>query len=917
MLSPPRIFRVRVVLQAMDDIRMHAFHAGTLYALLAAAASRGRQAPPGIPDGLLLDAPEQCRSILEPTDRYAFGFTLLAHPDQASSLVTDVVRGLKELGKKKEAKGLVWGGNFKIIDIHDLIADRSWNEGNDLTPVPTDQFVREIEQLSDAADCTLQFGSPFRSERPNRDRLPGRGFLDRDYFPPELFARRLWERLAGLGIVTGPAPALGEWTVAENRLVWLDFSYGHAQARKRLGGVVGRIAFGKVPREWHRALVWGQYVRAGLNTRFGFGGYRIAQLGPAPYPCRRAQDLLELALRRVMLDSAAEDVPVGALNHLADQLREGSYQPAAPTLVDIPDGDGSSRRLAIPGSEDRALQRAVLHALTPGLDLFLEDASFAYRRGLGRHSAARGLAMAWSAGFRWAVRSDVHRFFDSIDHVELQARLDAYIADSPMVQALMAWVRVGAPYADRGLPTGSPLAPLLANLFLDGFDERITSEGGRLIRYADDFLILTRTREDADRLHAAAQREVAALELLLNHEKTQILNLRQPFDFLGFHFFRDERWEHSTFHPPRLIDELGWTEGSAAPDRGSRQALPAEVERPAEDEGIVIAGPGVYRVAIERNRLVCGDGAHAAGIEPDLLGGVILLGDPDIAAAVLFRLGTHGVPVFVADASLRQVALVIGDAGLENTEAIAAQLRLADNEPGRLAVARSIVAAKLNNYALLAESLPGKRETKSLSAWLRDGALQCAVVKSLDELLGVEGSAARGWYAALDARLPPGWSFPGRVAPQAEDPVNVLLNLAFTYLHRWAQLAVRAAGLLPGVGFLHRPRSGHPALASDLMEPFRPIMEGAVLELLKKLHPTDFRQTPRGRFALTILHRAYQQVLGELTRALRRGVALTPALEPRSYRRHLLSSARGLARHLVDPAVPWTPFVLPTLTPDP
>ena len=912
MLSPPRIYRVRVVLQAMAPIRMHAFHAGTLYALLAAAASRSRQAPPGIPDGLLLDAPEQCRSVLEPADRYAFGFTLLAHPDQARLLVTDVIRGLKELGKKKEAKGLVWGGNYKVNDIQDLIVDRSWAEGDDLTPVPTNRFVQEIDQLGGAADCTLQFASPYRSERPNRDRLAGRGFLDRDYFPPELFARRLWERLMGLGIVTGPAPALDEWGVAENRLVWLDFSYGHAQARKRLGGVVGSIAFHKVPREWHRALVWGQHVRAGLNTRFGFGGYRIDQLGPAPYPCRRAQTLLELALRRMMLDKAAEDVPVGALNHLADQLREGSYQPAAPTLVDLAEGDGTSRRLAISAPADRALQRAVLHALTPGLDVFMEDASFAFRRGLGRHSAARGLAMAWSAGFRWAVRADVHRFFDSIDHVELKARLDAYVADAPMVQALMAWMRVGAPYPDRGLPTGSPLSPLLANLFLDGFDERITAEGGRLIRYADDFLILTRTREDADRLYAAAQREAAALQLLLNHEKTQILNLREPFDFLGFHFYRDEHWQHSNFQPPRLIDELGWTDSSAAPDRGSRLAFPTEIERPAEDEGIVIAGPGVYRVAIERNRLVCGDGAHSSGIEPDLLGAVVLLGEPDIAGAVLCRLATQGVPVFIADASLRQVALLVGDAGLENTEAIAAQLRLADDEPRRLVLARSIVAAKLNNYALLAESLPGKRETKSLSTWLREGALQCATMNSLNELLGVEGSAARGWYAALDARLPPGWAFSGRVAPQAEDPVNVLLNLAFTYLHRWAQLAVRAAGLLPGVGFLHRPRSGHPALASDLMEPFRPIMEGAVLELLKKLNPTDFRPTPHGRFALTILPQAYQQVLGELTRALRRGVALAPALEARSYRRHLLNSARGLARHLVDPAVPWTPFVLPS-----
>lgn len=90
--------------------------------------------------------------------------------------------------------------------------------------------------------------------------------------------------------------------------------------------------------------------------------------------------------------------------------------------------------------------------------------------------------------------------------------------------------------------------------------------------------------------------------------------------------------------------------------------------------------------------------------------------------------------------------------------------------------------------------------------------------------------------------------------------MNVLLNTAHTFLYRWCQLAARAAGLLPGVGVLHRPRAGHAALASDLQEPFRHLMDRAVLDVLTRLRPADFRKTPGGRFNLTILPRAAQEV---------------------------------------------------------
>src|SRR5437763_1338150 len=92
-----QVFRVRLVLQATDRIFMHAFHAGNLYALLAAAQGKGSDGPSGVPDGVLLDAPEQCRARLDPEDTYAFGLTLLAG-DRAGPTLATLVRGLRLLG---------------------------------------------------------------------------------------------------------------------------------------------------------------------------------------------------------------------------------------------------------------------------------------------------------------------------------------------------------------------------------------------------------------------------------------------------------------------------------------------------------------------------------------------------------------------------------------------------------------------------------------------------------------------------------------------------------------------------------------------------------------------------------------------------------------------------------------------------
>ena len=329
--------------------------------------------------------------------------------------------------------------------------------------------------------------------------------------------------------------------------------------RKALGGAVGRVTLTNVTPEVAACLAWGQYARIGEATRFGFGHYRIEELGPPPFACARAGDLLTLAVEHAALDEAAArwELPAGEAREAARQLIAGEYQPRPHFRLEIPKPDGGRRTLAIPSRLDRVLQRAVLEVVAPAVDLFLEESSLAYRRGLGRHTAARRLRQAFADGFRWGVKADFLAFFDSVDHAQLRERIAAYVADDRLTDVLMRWVTDGAPQADRGVPTGAPLSPLLANLFLDEFDETL---GRRLIRYADDFVILFRQKEEAEQVLAEARRAAETLQLELNRDKTRTLELGSGFEFLGYRFEPRESWEFAGPDGPRRIEELGWEE---------------------------------------------------------------------------------------------------------------------------------------------------------------------------------------------------------------------------------------------------------------------------------------------------------------------------------------------------------------------
>ena len=921
-----QIHRLRIVLQMTAATKLHFHHAAELYALLAHANGMASGTDSALPDGLLLDAPEQCRLSVAAGNEYAFGFTWLAGSAQeAKGRIKRLIAALREAGESRGVRGGVFSNNFRIVRVEDLVAKSDFDGTTPPSEIPLAQIQTEIERLSGMKQLTLRFVSPLRFHRPKGDCHDGHAFADDAWFDPIKFIERAGGRQESLGIAHLRTLTKSSARLVRNDLVWLDMTYGFAENRKRLGGVLGSVVLQETSPAEHERLVWGQYVAVGDNTRFGFGRYRIGELGPDPAPCPRSVGLIRLALRPASIDQAAEryGVDSGVCAELVRRVERGVYQSQPYQRVTIQSGS-RTRELSIPAKPDRVLQRAVHDLLAPALDLLFEESSLAYRQGFGRQRAAARLRDAHQEGFRWALRADIDDFFDTIDHAALEVRIRAYLADDSLSDLVMDWVKSGSPQPDRGVPTGAVLSPLLANLFLDQFDERIARSGGRLVRYADDFTILYRTEAEARSAHQLAEQAASALKLSLNADKTQLLDLHEPFTFVGFRFHRDLEWEATDSGAPRSVDDLGWHDvGSQREESGRSITLPGETTGLVSSErATLILGPGLKWLGARKGQLNYGyaEGGQPSGTVPfDRIQHVLVFGEPTIYEELVREVAEHGLHVTVLDDWCRPRASLHAPEEPGNADLMLAQAALSLDPQRRLLVSRALIVSKLKNYAALADATPGRKQDHATGPLLRERAHDAAEAKSFAQLLGIEGSAAALWYSRLNERLPTEYSFERRIAPHASDPVNILLNIAQTLLYRMITAFLKAAGLNPNVGCLHESRSGHSSLASDLQEPFRHLMERAVLDATRRLLPSDFTRIPQNRFSsdrteswdkpfTRLRPAAARRFIEQVHRLMSLGVTSEGSRDPAPYRIQFARMVRAYKNHVLHPDEPFQAF---------
>jgi RNA-directed DNA polymerase len=235
---------------------------------------------------------------------------------------------------------------------------------------------------------------------------------------------------------------------------------------------------------------------------------------------------------------------------LADSLKGGTYRPQEIRRVHIPKpGTNETRPLGIPTVRDRVVQTAVVNVIEPIFERDFAEHSYGFRPGRGCRDALRRVDQLLKAGYVYVVDADLKGYFDSIPHDRLLARLKTKIADGSVLSLIESFLKAGildgmsAWTPEAGAPQGAVLSPLLSNIYLDGLDHLMAQSGYEMVRYADDFVILSRTAEEASRALELVQQWTAENGLTLHPTKTRIVDSGSTsFSFLGYDFRWVKHW---------------------------------------------------------------------------------------------------------------------------------------------------------------------------------------------------------------------------------------------------------------------------------------------------------------------------------------------------------------------------------------
>jgi RNA-directed DNA polymerase len=308
--------------------------------------------------------------------------------------------------------------------------------------------------------------------------------------------------------------------------------------------------------EWAEASIWTDAMLTALETGVK-GGKWFSLIDKV-----QKKETLEKAWKKVRANKGApgvnkitiEKFQEGKeiyLKELQEELKEGKYKPEAVRRVYIPKGQEKLRPLGIPTIKDRVAQQAVRMAIEPIFEKEFLDMSYGFRPNKGAQKALERVNQLIKEGYTWVVDADLQSYFDTIPHEMLMNKVKHKISDGRIIELLTMWLNQEIMEECKnwkpteGTPQGGVISPLLANIYLHDLDVEMTKAGYNMIRYADDFVVLGKSKEDAEKALETIRAWVKANGLTLHPEKTHIGNcmvIDEGFEFLGYKFEGGTTW---------------------------------------------------------------------------------------------------------------------------------------------------------------------------------------------------------------------------------------------------------------------------------------------------------------------------------------------------------------------------------------
>jgi CRISPR-associated protein Cas1 len=654
------------------------------------------------------------------------------------------------------------------------------------------------------------------------------------------------------------------------------------------------------------------------------------------------------------------------LKQLIQDLEQGAYHPMPLRPLWIPKKSGGWRSLAVSTVRDRIVQQALLQVLYPLLEPQFESCSFAYRPGRSHKLAVQQVDFWHRRGFEWLLNADVVDYFENVQHLRLLAEVQERLHEPKFLKLIEQWITAGILTSQgmvlptRGVSQGAVISPILANVYLDDFDERLLKTRLKLVRFADDFVVMGRSEQQIITAKEQVAQLLGQMGLELHPEKTRITNFARGFQFLGHRFVGN------------LVVETSKEERAQAPKPKTHQAselplvyadLPSEPNliqqamlekieelkaahreippplfvvlgyRVREEKPVAISSmecmwrEGMATLYLvhqgstlrkEQGRFVV-EGEQAVEIPIVEVERILVLGHIQLTTAAIETCLEEQIPVTFCSQS-GDYKGHLWSAEFCDLETEAAQFQRRQDEAFRFAVAQQVILGKLANARHLLLRLNRKRQLVEVSNGIEQLSQDLESVRgleqktdqaaTLDQLRGHEGAAAVRYFTALGQLIThEGFSLTGRTRRPPKDPVNALLSFGYTLLYNNVLSLLLAEGLNPYLGNLHGSERKEAFLAFDLMEEFRsPIVDTLVMRLVnqKVLRPTDFTWfNPEGGVYLAdTARRVFLKHFEERISSL---ITHPDVTQPVSYRRVIQLQIQRYKRTLLE-GIPYESF---------
>ncbi len=683
-----------------------------------------------------------------------------------------------------------------------------------------------------------------------------------------LFADRLrrWYGTEADAALEGFRPALE----SARLLPWFwDYVEFHHRAKSHHGkqyvcGMCGPLYVrGDIPGLWPLLLL-GQELHLGSRHSAGRGAYRLR----TDHPCldRKLEDphWYASARARCSLDT---DVPFGpstgedaeaALALLREVCASGQYEAGTAEIFMIRRDDGGQRPVAQLSPEDVLAQRAVLEMIGPALNASLPETVIGFRTGSGTRDARLLVREAATDGRTWLLRTDINHFFESIPHAAMLERLDECIpeADTSMRHFLRQVLEMPARYRsapwprEQGLLQGSPLSPLLSNLYLRPVDTAMIGHGFPCIRFGDDILIPVVSREAAEKALELLRHELDKVGLTLNESKTS-LHEQDECRFPGLDMEEDD----DTF------------------------LSPAAARNP-----LYVQQWGAF-VGVDGDSVLIRRDHETVGRVPlHVISEIYLFGAGAVSSRLIHKCAREGVPLSFCTPTGWHYGTLHPCPRDWYTRIAAHTERHAALTPSEvLEAARALVRTKIRSGIRWLLPRTSERDAVRTASAQALEALETA--ESVAQVMGVEGAFARRVFAAINGLIrDDAFRAELRIPRAKPDNWNALLDACYSLLFTRLHVRLQSAGLNPYLGFLHSPQDKYPSLTADLQEPFRHRMDRLAVRMVNQniIRAEHFvwqggrrRLEPEGRAALL---RAFERELDrrpvDECRTLRQGMAL-------------------------------------------